>query len=77
MIKDELLLAFSTSSSETVLPRIMLKTEKMGAPKDIVSFVIPTGYSFNLDGSTFTKQLQQSSLHKCTVLIYQLWNKLR
>ena len=52
MIKDELLLAFSTSSSETVLPRIMEKTEKMGAPKDIVSFVIPTGYSFNLDGST-------------------------
>ena len=52
MIKDELLLAYTTSSSETVLPRIMLKTEKMGAPKDIVSFVIPTGYSFNLDGST-------------------------
>ena len=52
MIKDELLLAFSTSSSETVLPRIIEKTEKMGAPKDIVSFVIPTGYSFNLDGST-------------------------
>lgn len=52
MIKDELLLAYSTSSSETVLPRIMQKTEKMGAPKDIVSFVIPTGYSFNLDGST-------------------------
>lgn len=52
MIKDELLLAFSTSSSETVLPRIMQKTERMGAPKDIVSFVIPTGYSFNLDGST-------------------------
>ncbi|MEO4055664.1 cation:dicarboxylase symporter family transporter [Solibacillus sp. CAU 1738] len=51
-IKDELLLAYSTSSSETVLPRIMLKTEKMGCPKDIVSFVIPTGYSFNLDGST-------------------------
>ncbi|MEG0439041.1 cation:dicarboxylate symporter family transporter [Solibacillus cecembensis] len=52
MIKDELLLAFTTSSSETVLPRLMEKTEKMGAPKDIVSFVIPTGYSFNLDGST-------------------------
>lgn len=52
MIKGELLLAFSTSSSETVLPRIMHKTEAMGAPKDIVSFVIPTGYSFNLDGST-------------------------
>ena len=57
MIKDELLLAFSTSSSETVLPRIMLKTEKMGAPKDIVSFVIPTGYSFNLDGSTLYQSI--------------------
>lgn len=52
LIKGELLLAFSTSSSETVLPRIIEKTEKMGAPRDIVSFVIPTGYSFNLDGST-------------------------
>ncbi|WP_304598434.1 MULTISPECIES: cation:dicarboxylate symporter family transporter [unclassified Lysinibacillus] len=52
LIKDELILAYSTSSSESVLPRIMQKTEKMGAPKDIVSFVIPTGYSFNLDGST-------------------------
>ncbi len=52
MLKDELILAFSTASSEAVLPRVMLKMEKLGAPKDIVSFVIPTGYSFNLDGST-------------------------
>ena len=52
LIKGEMLLAFSTSSSETVLPRIIEKTEKMGAPRDIVSLVIPTGYSFNLDGST-------------------------
>ncbi|MCM3597105.1 cation:dicarboxylase symporter family transporter [Metabacillus idriensis] len=50
-IKDELLLAFSTSSSETVLPRIMEKLEKMGCPKGIVSFVVPIGYTFNLDGS--------------------------
>jgi len=52
VLKDELILAFSTASSEAVLPRVMLKMEKLGAPKDIVSFVIPTGYSFNLDGST-------------------------
>lgn len=52
VLKDELLLAYSTSSSETVLPRIMEKMEKFGCPKDVVSFVIPTGYSFNLDGST-------------------------
>lgn len=57
VIKDEMLLAYTTSSSETVLPRIMEKTEKMGAPKDIVSFVIPTGYSFNLDGSTLYQSI--------------------
>lgn len=51
VIKEELILAFSTSSSETVLPRIMDKMEKVGAPKHIATFVIPTGYSFNLDGS--------------------------
>lgn len=52
VLKEELILAYSTSSSETVLPRIMNKMEKYGCPKDITSFVIPTGYSFNLDGST-------------------------
>ncbi|MFS0557375.1 cation:dicarboxylate symporter family transporter [Brevibacillus sp. 179-C9.3 HS] len=57
VLKDELLLAYSTSSSETVLPRIMTKMEKMGCPKAITSFVIPTGYSFNLDGSTLYQAL--------------------
>ncbi|MFC0189638.1 cation:dicarboxylate symporter family transporter [Fictibacillus aquaticus] len=52
LLKDELILAYSTASSETVLPRIMEKMEKFGCPKAITSFVIPTGYSFNLDGST-------------------------
>ncbi|MCM3741989.1 cation:dicarboxylase symporter family transporter [Oceanobacillus luteolus] len=52
VLKDELILAYSTSSSETVLPKLMEKLEKTGSPRDIVSFVIPTGYSFNLDGST-------------------------
>lgn len=51
-LKDELLLGYSTASSESVLPRIMEKMEKLGCPKAITSFVIPTGYSFNLDGST-------------------------
>ncbi|MEK4031072.1 MULTISPECIES: cation:dicarboxylase symporter family transporter [Bacillaceae] len=57
ILKDELLLAYSTSSSETVLPKIMEKMEKFGCPKDVVSFVIPTGYSFNLDGSTLYQAL--------------------
>ncbi|MGE8203929.1 cation:dicarboxylate symporter family transporter [Heyndrickxia sp. NPDC080065] len=52
LLKDELILGYSTASSEAVLPRIMDKMEKFGCPKAITSFVIPTGYSFNLDGST-------------------------
>src|SRR5699024_3220207 len=57
LLKDELILAYSTSSSETVLPKLIEKLEKRGCPKDIVSFVIPTGYSFNLDGSTLYQSL--------------------
>ncbi|MBG5918696.1 glutamate/aspartate:proton symporter GltP [Providencia stuartii] len=57
ILKDELLLAYSTASSETVLPRIMDKMEKYGAPKSVTSFVIPIGYSFNLDGSTLYQSI--------------------
>ncbi|MDQ1914894.1 cation:dicarboxylase symporter family transporter [Paenibacillus sp. GD4] len=52
ILKDELILAFSTASSETALPKMMEKMERFGVPKAITSFVVPTGYSFNLDGST-------------------------
>jgi aerobic C4-dicarboxylate transport protein len=51
-IKEELLIVFGTSSSESVLPRMMVKLEKFGCSKSIVGLVIPTGYSFNLDGTT-------------------------
>lgn len=57
VLKDELILAYSTSSSEAVLPKLMEKMEKFGCPKDVVSLVIPTGYSFNLDGSTLYQAL--------------------
>lgn len=57
LIKDELILAFSTASSEAVLPAIMQKMEAYGAPKSITGFVIPTGYSFNLDGSTLYQSI--------------------
>lgn len=56
-LKEELILAYSTSSSESVLPKLMEKMEKFGSPKDIVAFVVPTGYSFNLDGSTLYQAL--------------------
>lgn len=51
-IEEPALLAFSTASSEAALPKAMEIMEKFGVPKSIVGFVMPTGYTFNLDGST-------------------------
>jgi proton glutamate symport protein len=51
-VKEPWLIAFSTASSEAALPRAMQAMEDFGVPRRIVAFVIPTGYSFNLDGST-------------------------
>ncbi|MDQ0902372.1 MULTISPECIES: C4-dicarboxylate transporter DctA [unclassified Paenibacillus] len=51
-IKEELMLVLGTSSSESALPRVMEKLEKFGASKPVVGLVIPTGYSFNLDGTS-------------------------
>lgn len=67
VLKEELILAYSTSSSETVLPKIMQKMERFGVPKDIVSFVVPTGYSFNLDGSTLYQAI-------AAIFIAQMYN---
>ncbi len=51
-IKEELLIVLGTSSSESVLPRIMVKMEALGCSKSVVGLVIPSGYSFNLDGTS-------------------------
>ncbi|WP_029685159.1 dicarboxylate/amino acid:cation symporter [Tatumella saanichensis] len=51
-IKDELLIVLGTSSSESVLPRMLNKMETLGCKKSVVGLVIPTGYSFNLDGTS-------------------------
>jgi aerobic C4-dicarboxylate transport protein len=51
LIKDELLIILGTSSSETVLPRLLVKLERAGASRQSVGVVLPTGYSFNLDGT--------------------------
>lgn len=66
-IKEPMLIAFSTASSEAALPIAMAKLEKFGVPKHIVTFVLPTGYSFNLDGST---------LYSCLAVIFvaQMYN---
>jgi Na+/H+-dicarboxylate symporter len=51
LIREPVMLAFSTASSESAYPQTMERLEKFGAPKRIISFVLPLGYSFNLDGS--------------------------
>ncbi|WP_242145740.1 MULTISPECIES: cation:dicarboxylate symporter family transporter [unclassified Bacillus cereus group] len=57
ILKEELILSFTTASSEAVLPNIMRKMEEFGCPKAVASFVIPTGYTFNLTGSAIYQAL--------------------
>ncbi len=65
-IKDELLIVLGTSSSETVLPHMMQKMELLGASKPVVGLVIPTGYSFNLDGTNIYMTLATLFLAQAT-----------
>jgi proton glutamate symport protein len=66
-LKEPLLLAFTTSSSESAMPQAIKCLEKLGLPNSVVSFVLPTGYSFNLDGSTLYLSL-------ATLFVAQLAN---
>lgn len=66
-IKEELLIVLGTSSSEAALPSIMNKLEKMGCSKPVVGLVIPTGYSFNLDGTSIY-------LSMAVIFLAQLYN---
>ena len=65
-IKDELLIVLGTSSSETVLPHMIQKMQRLGASKSIVGLVIPTGYSFNLDGTNIYMTLATLFLAQAT-----------
>ena len=65
-IRDELLIVLGTSSSETVLPQMMLKMERAGASRPVVGLVIPMGYSFNLDGTNIYMTLATLFLAQAT-----------
>jgi aerobic C4-dicarboxylate transport protein len=65
-IKDELLIVLGTSSSETVLPHMIQKMQRLGASKPVVGLVIPTGYSFNLDGTNIYMTLATLFLAQAT-----------
>lgn len=66
-IKEELLIVLGTSSSESALPSLMNKLEKMGCSKPVVGLVVPTGYSFNLDGTSIY-------LSMAIIFLAQLYN---
>jgi aerobic C4-dicarboxylate transport protein len=66
-IRQEILIVLGTSSSESALPAMMEKLEKFGCSKSVVGLVIPTGYSFNLDGTTIY-------LSMCVIFLAQVFN---
>ena len=66
-IRNELLIVFGTSSSESALPSLMERLEEMGCSKSVVGLVVPAGYSFNLDGTTIY-------LSMCVIFLAQVFN---
>jgi aerobic C4-dicarboxylate transport protein len=75
-IKDELLIVLGTSSSETVLPNMIQKMERLGASQPVVGLVIPTGYSFNLDGTNIYMTLATLFLAQATNTHLTIWQEL-
>ena len=75
-IKDELLIVLGTSSSETVLPQMIQKMEHLGASRSVVGLVIPTGYSFNLDGTNIYMTLATLFLAQATNTNLTIWQEL-
>jgi aerobic C4-dicarboxylate transport protein len=74
-IKEEILIVLATSSSEAALPSIMKKMEKMGCSKPVVGLVIPTGYSFNLDGTSIYLSMSVlfiAQLYKVELGVFEL-----
>jgi aerobic C4-dicarboxylate transport protein len=75
-IKEELLIVLGTSSSETVLPRMMAKMERLGCSKSVVGLVIPTGYSFNLDGTSIYLTMAAIFIAQATDTPLTVFNQL-
>ena len=75
-LKDELLLVLGTSSSESALPSLMEKMERAGCGKSVVGLVVPTGYSFNLDGTNIYMSLAALFIAQATHTHLTLWHEL-
>jgi aerobic C4-dicarboxylate transport protein len=75
-IREELLIVLGTSSSESVLPRIMAKMEHLGCSKPVVGLVVPTGYSFNLDGTAIYMTMAAVFVAQATDVTLTMWDTL-
>ncbi|HEX2494301.1 MAG TPA: dicarboxylate/amino acid:cation symporter [Steroidobacter sp.] len=75
-IREELFIVLGTSSSESVLPRMMTKMQAAGAAKSVVGLVIPTGYSFNLDGTSIYLTMAAVFIAQATDTPLTLWDQL-
>jgi aerobic C4-dicarboxylate transport protein len=75
-IRDELLIVLGTSSSESVLPRMMTKLETLGVHPAVVGLVIPTGYSFNLDGTCIYLTLAAVFIAQATNTPLDIWHQI-
>lgn len=75
-IKEEILLVLGTSSSESALPRMMDKLEKYGCSKSVVGLVIPTGYSFNLDGTSIYLSMAALFVAQASGVDMTIWQQL-
>ncbi|HEX3939169.1 MAG TPA: C4-dicarboxylate transporter DctA [Xanthobacteraceae bacterium] len=75
-IKEELLICIATTSSETVLPRIIAKLEQLGCEQSVVGLVVPTGYSFNLDGTCLYLATATVFLAQATNTPLDLWHQI-
>lgn len=75
-IKEEIMLVLGTSSSESALPRMMDKLEKYGCSKSVVGLVVPTGYSFNLDGTAIYLSMAAMFVAQASGVDMTIWQQL-
>jgi aerobic C4-dicarboxylate transport protein len=75
-IAEEILIVLGTSSSESVLPRIMVKLEHLGCAKPVVGLVVPTGYSFNLDGTAIYMTMAAIFVAQASGVHLSVWHQL-
>jgi aerobic C4-dicarboxylate transport protein len=75
-LKEELLICIATTSSETVLPRLMAKLEQLGCEQSVVGLVVPTGYSFNLDGTCLYLATAAVFLAQATNTPLDIWHQI-